>query len=389
MNPRDNLMDKTYVTVIVPLYKGNKYISSVIDQIESSAKAFGGRIQLVFSNDYPDESIPDNLHSDLIDITCLQTDNNCGIQGARVKGLKAAQGDYIHFLDQDDEIEPEYYQRQMERIGDADAVVCNCTWDGEQFYDTPRRPSLSKCLTLEYNIDDDFGFVPGQVILRKESIPEYWINNWMNWNCCDDYLLWLLLFSKGKRIVANDSILYHHIYTGFNQGTNLYAWYRSTFEMLDIIRKERLFDEEIIDRFENARLKQVKLLCDSETDHLKRTRVYERILDLYSSDGNSPDEVFALKGCKIALYGYRLGIRLVPLFGKFGLDVECMVDIRDGLESSHCPVVKPDEIPNEIDCIISTLISDDTELRRQLSKKYPEKKIIGITDALGLRRQKG
>ena len=122
-------MEKTYIhkiTTIIPIYKGIRYIEKQIQQIEEAAKKLDEQLELIFVNDDPSVPLDDTLHSGIIDIVVLQTDQNRGIQGARVYGLANASGEYVHFLDQDDEISTDFYFSQLEGIGDADLIYCRC-----------------------------------------------------------------------------------------------------------------------------------------------------------------------------------------------------------------------------------------------------------------------
>jgi glycosyltransferase involved in cell wall biosynthesis len=49
---------------------------------------------------------------------------NLGVSGSRNAGAAAAQGDFIAFLDDDDEWKPEKLERQLAKIGDAPMSVC-------------------------------------------------------------------------------------------------------------------------------------------------------------------------------------------------------------------------------------------------------------------------
>lgn len=124
-------LNKTKCTVITPLYHGKKYIPAIISRLLACACASPEiEIELVLSNDSPEEFLEENLSSDAVTIKVLNTDKNRGIHGARVRGLLNGTGDYIVFLDQDDRILPEYFNGQLSAMGFADAVVCNALSGG-------------------------------------------------------------------------------------------------------------------------------------------------------------------------------------------------------------------------------------------------------------------
>ena len=93
-------MEKTYngrVSIIVPIYQGKKYIHKLIKMEEMCQEKAQNQqgIELILSNDDPHEKIEESLFSDTITIHILNTEINRGIQAARIRGLEAANGDFV------------------------------------------------------------------------------------------------------------------------------------------------------------------------------------------------------------------------------------------------------------------------------------------------------
>lgn len=80
-------------------------ITTALDQAKVLAKT-----EIIFVNDGPDEIISLRVceHARLINNEC-----NIGIHGSKCNGVKYARGTYIHFLDQDDRISPDFYKNQQ------------------------------------------------------------------------------------------------------------------------------------------------------------------------------------------------------------------------------------------------------------------------------------
>ena len=73
-------LNKTKCTVITPLYHGKKYIPAIISRLLACACASPEiEIELVLSNDSPEEFLEENLSSDSVTIKVLNTDKNRGI----------------------------------------------------------------------------------------------------------------------------------------------------------------------------------------------------------------------------------------------------------------------------------------------------------------------
>lgn len=96
------------VSVIVPFYKGNKYINNILRMVkENVANANEITVEVVVVNDSPEIEI--QYEKDLVDgyfLNIVRHKKNMGIQQARITGINVAQGKYVLMLDQDDEIIP-------------------------------------------------------------------------------------------------------------------------------------------------------------------------------------------------------------------------------------------------------------------------------------------
>ena len=209
---------------IVPLYKGQKYVDGLVKNIEANAKMLmashaASRVELIFVNDLPNDVI-DYPRSDLLDIRLLEHPVNMGIHQARVTGLGEAMGDYITFLDQDDDLRENFLISQFEAIGDADIVVCNAYIEdgydrGHKLYEDDKAFSKVKDIAT-YIYSHNQIVSPGQCLIKREAIPDEWSDDILDKNGSDDLLLWILMAFKGAEIVINDELLYTHRFSGAN-----------------------------------------------------------------------------------------------------------------------------------------------------------------------------
>ncbi len=113
------------ISVIVPIYNVEAYldkcIRSIIDQSYKNLE-----IILV------DDGSPDNCPH-ICDSWALQDQRikvvhkeNSGLSDARNAGLDIASGELIAFVDSDDWIKPEMFQRMMDAINEENADICAC-----------------------------------------------------------------------------------------------------------------------------------------------------------------------------------------------------------------------------------------------------------------------
>ena len=125
------------ITVIIPFYKGNIYIESLIKNIlyiRNNTKA--NITDIIFVNDSPwvEVDLPVLDKNCPINVVVLKNDKNSGIQKSRVRGLMECVTPLVIFLDQDDYLIADGFNNQVEAIGNADIVVGNGLYQyGEKY----------------------------------------------------------------------------------------------------------------------------------------------------------------------------------------------------------------------------------------------------------------
>ena len=114
------------ISVIVPIYNAEKYLEQCIESI--LAQTIPG-IQLVLVNDGATDGSPaiiERYAREHDGITVVNQENK-GLAGARIAGLKAARGRWIGWVDADDFVEPDMYRKlwDLAQREGADYVYCD------------------------------------------------------------------------------------------------------------------------------------------------------------------------------------------------------------------------------------------------------------------------
>lgn len=99
------------ISVVIPFYDGGATIQRAIDSIEAQTRR---PAEIVVVDDGSPTSLPE-LRSTL-PLVVASHPTNRGIPAARNTGIAAATGEWIGFLDQDDEWEPTKLERQVARM---------------------------------------------------------------------------------------------------------------------------------------------------------------------------------------------------------------------------------------------------------------------------------
>lgn len=231
------------VTVITPYYNGEKYMDGYIDCMLANKKNVeiqGDYLNVVLVNDSPEKKLEvgDGARSF---ISVLTNDKNCGIHQSRVNGFNATDSDYIMFLDQDDLIEGDAIAQMLSIVKEkqSDVLVANAMLeqaDGTHlmWYRTDYHKQMIKNYEAYLMIGTQI-ISPGQCLIKREAIPEFWIKNIQKINGSDDYYLWILMLARDSRFDYIDKPFYKHVYTSKNLSADTTVTDDSVYEFLDML----------------------------------------------------------------------------------------------------------------------------------------------------------
>lgn len=114
------------ISVIIPTYNAEKYILSCLHALETQTYS---NLEIIMINDgskdSTNEKIENFLKSSSLDVLYISQKNH-GQAYCRNRGIDAATGDYIAFIDSDDHIEPDYLEQLYKTAETYHADVVNC-----------------------------------------------------------------------------------------------------------------------------------------------------------------------------------------------------------------------------------------------------------------------
>ena len=368
------------ISLIVPIYHGEKFISSIIDMVEKNIENLiddSSKFELIFINDDPATALPDYT-SDLLNVCVVNTDINRGIHGARVYGLQHSTGDYVLFLDQDDIIFDNFFQSQLSQIGNADAVVCQARHENKQFYnnDLPFERVISK----EYMLNNGNSIVsPGQVLIKRSAISNIWMENIQAVNGADDFLLWMSMLGEGKRFALNHEILFEHTVDGSNTSWNTTKMLASEHEAISILCKSGFFSGVEINML-------TKLEMKLKIKHIE-------ILDKFKKMYFTLDKMMELKqkGLSINLFLSNQGIKSVAIYGAGYIGKRLAAELPDMLFyidrnaeyiDSEEDIYLLENAPTNVDAIVISMVQGTDKIKNLVKTKYPKAKVWTINELL-------
>lgn len=241
-----------FVSIIIPFYKGYSYLKRIREMIELNYNMIkdNWEVELIIVNDCPEIPVLDyEMYEPEINLKLLENECNVGIHQSKINGLMVARGEYILFLDQDDIISDDYLSKQLEKIENADAIVCNGIWrNGEHIYCETN--VFRENPTFEMYLESGYPLISlGQILIKKDAIPKEWQTFVMTQNGWDDVYLWVCMMHKGAKVLYNRDILYTHEEDGNNASFNWKRMALSGENFRDIIIKLNFMNDKQEEQF--------------------------------------------------------------------------------------------------------------------------------------------
>lgn len=168
-------MGEKEVSFIIPVYNCNEYLQDFVEGIQRMDTF---KFEIILINDGStdgSDSICDYLESKNANVVCIHQ-KNLGVSAARNRGIKAATGEYIVFLDADDNIEIEKMVNVLQTLkqdGTIDMAVYGLSFDFYHSGRKYRRDNLAPAMTGKVKSDN-----------WMAKIAELYVSNSLS-TCCN------------------------------------------------------------------------------------------------------------------------------------------------------------------------------------------------------------
>ena len=187
------------ISVIVPVYKVKKYLRKCVDSI--LAQTYTNLEIILVDDGSPDNCgiICDEYAAKDSRIKVIHQPNG-GLSAARNAGLDIATGDYIGFVDSDDYIDPDMYEKLYNALieNDADVSICNYEYVDDMYQ------TMNVYSPMENKI---YGYIEA----INNLFVEYYCYYVTVWNrLYKSELLLTLRFEVNKKF--EDAFIAHHIF---------------------------------------------------------------------------------------------------------------------------------------------------------------------------------
>lgn len=213
------------ISVVVPAFNIEEYLPTCIESILAQTYP---NIEIILVDDGSIDQtgrIIDNYRYNYPEkIICMHLKNG-GVLEARLKGISVASGDWIGFVDGDDEIEKDMYARLINNANIYQADISHCGYqtivnNGERihfFYNTGKLVEQDRISGLKDLLEGSF-VEPGlcNKLFKKELFnnlqQEKILNDLIRIN--EDLLMNYLLFKRADKAIYEDFCPYHYMSRG-------------------------------------------------------------------------------------------------------------------------------------------------------------------------------
>lgn len=162
------------ISVIVAVYNTEKYLDRCIESLLNQTYK---NMELVIVEDCSTDSSRKLLkkYKENENIKIFYNKKNRGLSYSRNYGLKKSTGDFIGYIDSDDYVEPDYYEKLMRSIKDnkSDIAICDIKLVDEQTNKIQR----CKCYTNDFDVcsvvNNGFAASACNKLFKRKNIEKY------------------------------------------------------------------------------------------------------------------------------------------------------------------------------------------------------------------------
>ncbi len=118
-------MNKPLISIVIPAYNCGKYISKCLESLLAQTYE---NYEIIIVNDGSKDNTASIIDAYAEKYDCIKAfhKENGGVTSARLMGVSKANGEYIGFVDSDDEIEPDMYELLVGNAIKYEADISHC-----------------------------------------------------------------------------------------------------------------------------------------------------------------------------------------------------------------------------------------------------------------------
>ena len=201
---------KPKISVIVPVYNVENYVSKCLDSL---FKQTYENLEIIIVDDCSTDKskqVVSKLIEGKDNVKFLTNKKNSGLSFTRNRALEVASGDYIGYIDSDDYVPYDYYEQLVTTALEKEASVVVC--DIKSVFTSSGQVLRTSCGTLENKridfINNGLAASACNKLFKKEEISKY---KFAEGKVNEDLAVILPIIIKADKVAYNDKTFYNYI----------------------------------------------------------------------------------------------------------------------------------------------------------------------------------
>lgn len=199
------------ISIIIPYYKGENFIRKLLVSIYNAIAVvpsnYSFEIIIIIDSveTEPDAifTLANTYFTDTINasVNVVKNNVNSGVAASRNRAIKISQGDFLHIIDQDDEINPLFYKITISLLSKYNFLLTNGLVKYVDSYNDHLLYYIKPKLSLTSLLTSDFIRSPGQIIFSSQLARGVDFPIQSENKGTDDRFFWLKLFLKNGSLL--------------------------------------------------------------------------------------------------------------------------------------------------------------------------------------------
>lgn len=215
-----NSMEQYKVSIIVPIYNVEKYLKRAVDSL--LAQTMEG-IEIILVDDGSPDSCGRMIDEYAERCSCCSAlhKKNGGQSDARNAGMSIARGEYIGFVDPDDYVEPDMFEKlyQAAKENDSDLVLCGYIEEFSKDYIVEQKIKLNEKVTSGMStaisfLKGDVGAYAWNKLFKKTIIERFHLQFPLSIMLSEDTVFFGNYLKYTNSVSVVGECLYHYIRNG-------------------------------------------------------------------------------------------------------------------------------------------------------------------------------
>lgn len=215
-----NSMEQYKVSIIVPIYNVEKYLKRAVDSL--LAQTMEG-IEIILVDDGSPDSCGRMIDEYAERCSCCSAlhKKNGGLSDARNAGMSIARGEYIGFVDPDDYVEPDMFEKLYEAVkqNDSDLGICGYFEEFSKNYVVEQTIQLKNANTTGKDaavsfLEGKYGAYAWNKLFKKSIIDANALQFPVGIMLSEDTVFFSDYLKYSKTVSVVEQCLYHYIRNG-------------------------------------------------------------------------------------------------------------------------------------------------------------------------------